>query len=371
MTLFPRQRLALPLNLCLMVVLFVFSTAPLAKTPAYFTASVPVSSQSTSERERAAAQGLREVLIRMSGTTELDTYPQAVAALAKANRHMEQFHYERVRNTDGSAGEHLVMSFAPAVVERVLREARLPYWPVTRPSTLVWLVEDDLTEGRRLVNDANRPVIQGLTVAAQQRGVPLLLPLLDLDDQLAISAEQVWNLEEEAILSASERYAADTILVGRATLSFSGEWWTSWQFFHKGERRNYELRGSDPIMLGQQALGPLADFLASQYALRSSSEGNSRLYVQLSPIADFGAYRKSLDYLQKLAVVTSYHLLAVTDETLLFSFQLSGTRDQFLNSLSLDNKMRARIARGGTDAPWIASAAGTAEQPLQLEWIGR
>lgn len=194
------------------------------------------------------------------------------------------------------------------------------------------------------------------------------VPLLDLDDQLAITAEQIWNLDEEAVLNASSRYGADTILLGRYTRTFSGQWWTTWQFFHKGEGRLYDLRHEDPVVVGQQALAPLADYLAEFYALKSSTESAASLYVQVRPVTAFGAYRKVLNYLDGLAVVTSLGLHAVTEESLLLTIELNGGWDQLLKAIALDNKLRARPAQA--TEPWMAAGGGV-EQPLQLEWIGR
>ncbi len=337
----------------------------------FYSASVPVVSQSVRERERAAAEGLREVLTRVSGTVELDRFPQAAEALAAAASHIEQFQYEQVRKPGTPPAEHLVMTFSATAIERILRTAGLPYWPIQRPDTLVWLVEEDAAEGKRLVNDRNSPVLQGLIETARQRGLPLALPLLDLDDQLAINAELVWNLDEQPILSASERYGADTVLVGRFSESAMGTWSTTWQFFHRGSGGNYDLRGEDAFSLGRQALAPVADFLAGLYALRSRPEGAERLVVQVAPVDSFGAYRKALDYLQKLAVVTSLNLLAVTDQSLLLSLQLNGTLEQLENTLALDAKLRPELRQASLGAPGLSSARGTSAEPLRLEWIGR
>lgn len=356
-------------NVCLAVLLSIMSSFAVAQNLTFFTASVPVKSQSASERERAALLGLRQVMVRMSGVTQLDDYPDLPTALNRANRSIEQFHYAQVKDRDGMTQEHLVMTFSTAAVETALKQAGLPYWPPTRPSILVWLVEDDMAEGKNLVNDISAPVVEGLLDAAQLRGLPLRFPLLDLEDRLVISAEQLWNLNEAAILEASLRYGADTVLLGRYTRTFSGQWWTTWQFFHQGKGQLYDLRDEDPVAVGQQALTPLADYLAEFYALKSNRDvdGAAPLYVQVRPVANFRAYRQTLDSLDRLAVVTSLEVAAVTQDSLLLSLQLNGDWNQLLNAISLDNKLRARATQ--SVEPWMA--AGGVEQPLQLEWIGR
>jgi len=358
------------LGLSLLALVTCFSSLTYAQASSFFSASVPVTSQSTRERERAAKEGLREVLVRLSGVTDLEQYPQAVTALSRANTYLEQFSYEQVQGPSGRKAEHLAMAFSSVAVEKLLQGAGLPYWPVQRPTTLVWLVEDEVTEGKRLVNDANDPVLQGLFSASQKRGLPLLLPLLDLDDQLAINAEQVWNLDQQAVLAASERYGADTVLIGRYSRTSVGKWWTSWQFFHRGEGQNFDLRGEDGVLVGQQALTPLADHLAKLYSLKGNREAAAELFVQVGPVDNFGTYRKTLDYLHKLAVVTSFQLVTVTDESLLFSMQLNGTFDQLKNTLALEAKLRPQQT-GNPDAPWLAVPGGSADQPWRLEWTGR
>jgi hypothetical protein len=342
-----------------------FSSLAYAQTSGYFNASVPVVSQSTRERERAAKEGLREVLVRVSGTVNLEQYPQALSALGRAGTYMEQFSYEQVRGTTGPAAEHLVMTFSPPAIEKILQGAGLPYWPVKRPSTLIWLVEDDVTEGKRLVNDRGDPVLQGLFSAGQKRGLPLLLPLLDLDDQLAIKAEQVWNLDQEAVLAASERYGADTVLIGRYSRTSVGQWWSSWQFFHRGDGRNFDLRGENGTLIGQQALAPLADYLAGLYALKANPQGAAQIFVRVNPVENFGTYRKVLDYLQQLPVITSFNLLAVNDQGISLRFQLNGTFEQLNNALALDAKLRPQASSD------VGASGASADQPWRLEWIGR
>lgn len=353
------------LGMCLLTATTVAAPADMYK------ATVTVQSQSAAERARAASEGLRQVLVRVSGVVDLNAAGDVEQVLGNASGYIDQFQYKRGVDDYGDRVEQLVMSFSPKVIEGLLQQAGLPLWPTNRPSVLVWLVEDDPQGGRQLVNTAEDDVVKGLRKGAAMRGLQLKWPLLDLDDQLAISAEDVWTFEQEAIVEASERYRVDTVLVGRYTQTSGGQWWTSWQFFHRGDSEFYELRLADGIELGAQAIDPLADNLASRYSVYPGGEGEPQMMVQISNVDSFGDYRGALEYLRQVAVVTSTELLAVTGSTLLVVVQLSGDTQQLENALSLDKKLRREAVATPPQAPWIAVPAGTPANPLRLEWTGR
>lgn len=350
--------------------LLVFSAPSLAVPQDMYKATVVVQSQSAAERARAAREGLRQVLVRVAGVVDLEAHGNVEGVLADASGYIDQFHYKRATDEYGDQVEQLVMSFTPAVVERLIQQAGLPLWPTNRPRVLVWLAQDDAQAGRQLVNESSE-VVAGLRKGASLRGLTLKWPLLDLDDQLAIDAEDVWTFEQDAILEASERYRVDTVLVGRYTQTSQGQWWTSWQFFHRGDSQFYELRVDDGVAAGVQAIAPLADYLARRYSVYTGGEGEPRLMVQISSVDDFGDYRGALEYLRQLAVVSAMELLSVKGNRLMVAVQLAGDVPQLENALSLDRKLRREADPAAPEFPWTAIPAGSPSNPLRLEWIGR
>lgn len=354
--------------------LLAFTGPLLAANSDIYSAAVVVKSQSSAERARAASEGLRKVLVRASGVVDLRAEGDVAPILENASQYLDQFHYKHTVDEYGDRVEQLVMSFAPVVVERLLRQTKLPYWPTNRPKVLVWLVKDEAGGGRQLVNEPKDALVKGLLKGASDRGLELKWPLLDLDDQLAINAEDVWTFEQDAILEASERYRADTILVGRYTQTSQGKWWTSWQFFHRGDNQFYDLRLDDGMTAGTRAIDPVADYLASRYSVSGDavvSEGEPQLTLQITDVDNFSDFRGALEYIRKVAMVTSAQLMAVSGSSLLVAVELNGDVTQFENAISLDRKLRPQPVETAPGAPWIAVPTGTATDPLRLEWIGR
>lgn len=344
---------------------------------AYYQAVVPVQSQSANERQRAAQQAFLDVIFRISGFEAAASDPQIVEKSKQALRYVEQYQYGPLSHPELQAAGHSLMlslSFSPAVIEKILNESRQPFWS-NRPTTLVWLVEDDAEEGKQLLNkQSGVEAIASLEKAAGVRGMPLIFPVLDLDERLAVSAEKVWDVDETAILAASERYGADVVLVGKYSRTSRGELWSTWHFFHAGTSRSYDNRlrlGEEEYSLdalGASALFPLADFLAERYAIQPFLETGSRLVVQLGGVRDFASYRRALDYLNGLAAVSQLHLAGVRHDTLLLYLDSGASVDKFLKVISLDNKLKVQSSDKAPGPVWEQVPVGTLENPLRFIW---
>lgn len=348
----------------------------------YFRAEVPVSSQDSKERRNAAKLGLEDVIIRVSGSDHALQSAELKSRINNAISYVEQFRYlpleDETLKAEGKR-ELLSLTFSPEVVKKLLFETQQPYWPVNRPKTLVWLVEDSSDEGRHLVNNQSpesAELIDGMEKAALTRGIPLLFPLLDLDDQLALNPEDVWMFDEEKIAEASQRYNADVILVGRYSTTSRGEIWGTWQYFHAGTNQVYDTRSKMDdagayVAMAREVLNPLADFLAARYAITPSGESQAKLVMQIANITNFGDYYRSLDYLQRLAAIAHVNLVAIREDTLLLYLDAESSVDKLVSVLALDGRMKPKVlAAASNDIPvWQQMPLGSFENPLNYSWV--
>jgi len=351
----------------------VFAAQPVAAAIDFYRGSVPVHSQSMGERKVAAQKAFAEVIVRMSGTQSSLQIEPIQKAQKDALRYVEQFQYAPLDDADWNAegyDEQLFLQFSPAAIKRLLMETD-KFWPVNRPSTLIWLVEDSVDSGKQFVTGEVVPeVVEGFSEAAQERGLPLTYPLLDLQDQMHLSAEQVWRLDEEAILQASKRYDADVVLVGRYSATSQGEYLATWQFFHRGDSRVYDSRNPNSAALGRSALYPLADYLGYRYAIAPSDDASPDIVLQLSGIESFAGFRNAFDYLQGLAAISAVKLSVVRQDTMLLSLNSEADLDKFVNVLTLDGRMQQQESVLPGELPaWQQTAPGTRENPLRYRWL--
>ncbi|MFL0809987.1 MAG: DUF2066 domain-containing protein [Agarilytica sp.] len=343
----------------------------------FFQATVPVTSQQRSERVKVTEDAFLQVLIRMSGNSEIIYNDAILLQLDRASRYIQQYQYEDLDSEalrEQGFTERLSVSFSQSAVRKVLSQAGLPYWADNRPTTLVWLVEDSEEFGRGLLNQySDSDVVRSLGEAAGLRGLPLSFPVLDLEDQQALAPDDVWDFNEEAIIEASQRYAADVILVGRYSMTSAGDIWSIWQFFHAGATQSYDARiDAENIAagkkIGPEALSPLADFLASRYAFTSSGELSDRLVVQLSGVKDFSDYRKSLDYFEGLAAISNLQVAAVRVDSMLLYLASDASVEKLLSVITLDNKLSIEQDDLDVGPVWQSAPKGSAENPLKFNW---
>lgn len=336
-----------------------------------YAADILVASQSAGERERASRQALQDLVVRVSGNPLAGEHPVVLEASSRAQDFIHEFDYTSTQEIIERDGEELPatrlgLKFSPTAVERLLRSAGLSLWPANRPSVLVWLVERD-GQGLHRVSDSDAR--DQLRARAEVRGLPLILPLNDLEDRLALSARQLWGLEEEAILQASLRYGADAVLVGRYSETSTGRIRSDWQLYHSlaGTRFDVRTEAEQPLMA--EAIDQVANRFASLYAIVPREEGPDTLVLQLGNIEDFAAFKAAERYLNDLALVRRTELVSVRPGVLMLRLITEGDVDRLLSALALDRKL---IPAAQSDRVVLTEnrfqPQGTMANPLVYTW---
>ncbi len=143
----------------------------------------PVTGPGAEARTAATVKALDTLVQRLTGDPKAVQSP----ALAELRKGPQQI----INQVGSEAGppESVVVEFDPGSTERALRKAGLALWGSNRPSILGWWLNDTV-EGSNLVGDGQASA-QPLRRAAQHRGLPLRLPLADLQEQLVANAKQV------------------------------------------------------------------------------------------------------------------------------------------------------------------------------------
>ncbi len=286
--------------------------------PWLYEVAVPVENQSEQERNRASGEGLLKLLTRLTGVTYVPRTPEVTEALNRADGYYNEFRFSRVeRSTEetdrSSAGRsasgtqlEFVIQFDPDPVQALIRSAGLPIWRAQREQVMVWAVLAD-ESGRQIVGAASDlPLVDGLNQRARDRGVPLTLPLLDLEDQLAVDPAAVWGRLSQVVDPASRRYGADVLLLGRISSDAAGGWMSDWEFWVDGEVVPFTAESTDLMVHGIDAVDVLADELAARRVVHGRQAGQVQLAVSgVRTPADYGAllgYLKSLEFVQNVGV---------------------------------------------------------------------
>jgi hypothetical protein len=288
--------------------------------PWLYEVAVPVADQSEAERRRAGAEGLKQLLTRLTGLAYVPRTPEVVEALGQADGYYNEFRFARVE-VDRASGDgagldepgrspertlELVIQFDPEPVQALIRAADLPIWRAQRERVLVWAVVAD-ESGRRILGAASdSALVDGLNARARDRGLPLTLPLQDLEDQLAVDPAAVWGRLSQVIDPASRRYGADVLLLGRISPAADGGWDSDWEFWVDGVVVPFTASGADLAAHGFEAVDVLADELAGRRVVHGRQSGQISLAVSgIRTPGDYGAllrYMRSLEFVEGVGV---------------------------------------------------------------------
>jgi uncharacterized protein len=336
-----------------------------------YSAEALVPDQSAVERNRAVANGLGEIVLRVSGDRSALENPAIRRAMGQSQTYLYEFSYASTPEQlerDGRMipARRLVLKFSPQAIEELLRSANLPLWPANRPSLLVWLVVSEPSGSSLVTGAAER---DALRAEARRRGLPLITPLMDLEDRLALSGRDLWAMDEEVIRTASRRYGADAILVGRYSQTSGGQWRSGWQLFHAMGNQVFDSQHADLETVLASAVNEVADHFASLYAIVPRDEGPDAIVMQVSGINDFAAFKQVQRYLDGLPMVRRTEVLAARQDALLLRLYAEGSMDRLLTTLGQDRYLAEPRQAGAVSLPENRYLPqGTLANPLIYNW---
>lgn len=318
-----------------------FFSAPVAMAevvPWLYEVEVPVDNQTSAARLAASSAALLELLTRLTGLTNVPRVDAVNGALAAPDLYYSEFRFVEVESLDddGLATQALRLNvlFDRASVLRLLKQEALPIWRANRPRVVAW-VAVEANGGRTILGaDDRSDLAVAIQERARQRGLSLVLPLLDLEDQVNVDPAAVWGRLSAVLDPASERYDADIVLVGRVQAVAAGSWAVGWEFWIDGEAKPSARQGSDIAKLGAHGVDFLADELVQRYAVMGRSVRGIRLGVAgIRSPADYGSL---LRYLGRLEFVDEVSLESVQGDRMALVVTTRAEPDQLLKMFEVD-----------------------------------
>ena len=317
--------------------------------------AVAVDSQSRQELMRASRAGLSTVLVRVSGNATLIQQPAIQSAINKASQYTKQFRYEQrpalVWDKENSASStasddeqlYAVIEFEPKLVDAALRKANLPLWSGNRPTVLLWMVVAEGNTQRFARADTDADILQAINIHAQRRGLAIKLPALDLEDMVAVSTQQLWQLNNFRADQAAERYRADTVLLGRVTRLTNGEWLGRWRYSFAGQQLSFDaeaLNASDYIAT---AIDQVAELLAEQYAIAPVTIADNGVLMRLRGVDNFIKYARAISYLESVAAIRHANVLSIEGDDIIVRLVADGLLSQLEQSFALDKRIKPQL----------------------------
>src|SRR5262249_895700 len=153
-------------------------------------------------------------------------------------------------------------------------------------------------------------LLLALRTHAQERGLPLVVPLMDLDEQLKVTPAVVWSGTFDVLEQASQRYSADAMLIGRVSHDPAGTWTAAWEIRRRGGDHRFNMEWETPDDAGTAIVNRLTEELVARYAVASGDQ--QQLEIRVDGIANVADYGALLSYLAGLEFIDAVRIEEVS-----------------------------------------------------------
>ncbi len=324
-----------------------------AEVSGLYEAEVQVFSQKRNERAKAMAAALAEVVVKVSARRDAAELKGIARSMRHPARFLQQYRYRALpeaqreqalqeaalKDVKGGDPQIVLFHFDKAAVDKMLRDNGLPVWGATRPATLAWLAVQDESKRYLLGADSPEPVRELLVREAQRRGLALLLPLMDLQDQRALPFADVWGNFREPILQASLRYRAESVLVGRMYRTAGGEWQAQWTLLEGGQTQSWTAAGALPVEVIDEGVLGAIKVLASRYAPVAGEQADL-LPVTIIDVRTLRDYARVTRYLKSLQQVEHVQVAHVDADQVTFELDVEGGPEAIAQTIALGHVLQ-------------------------------
>jgi len=306
-----------------------------------YSAEVKVSSQAGQQRQQAIKQAFDQVVIKLTGRSELVEHSAIKQAKSQVSDYLVQYGYQ---NTDQRLT--LKATFDGRKLRELLADNELPYWGSRRPQLLLWIAREDEDGSRELISSGDESIFsQQLRFLTTQAGVPMQWPLLDLTDNMIISPTDVWGRFLQPIREASERYASDGIVVAKIASIENPEqpeknWRLDWYVEIDSLRLSNEVYAESQDWLAEPFVTQVQQQLAQAYSVvRTEQQEIVTLPIIVQQLSDWRAVLELESFLKSIASVQSVRLQQYSVEQSEFVIEVRGNVDHLLQSIQLDGRL--------------------------------
>lgn len=303
-----------------------------------YSASIEIQQDNSNQTLQRLA--LAEVLVKVSGNSLVTNNPVIKKALRRTREYL-------VKQSETRVDEKRLFntSFNAQKINRLLRSSGFGVWGKNRPQQVIWLVVDeDFERTVRGESDLDyAQFIQNTLAQANQRAIPLLFPIMDLDDELEVSSADLWGQFTKPVEQGSLRYSADNYIIAKI-IKLPEDYQLSWSMYGRNNKNQpFEiwLNGKSQGQLSELGLelsNSLANYLGEKYSVKVSGK-NEQVFLSIDRVNETRDYAQLMAMFSRLSAVGEVDLASVTGSSVQLKLTLLGTPEDLLKELALDPRI--------------------------------
>lgn len=313
------------------------------KVKSLYEAEVPVQSQNEQLRNQAIQQAFTQTLSKMSGSTAVLQNQAIQAALPSATNEVEEYAY--LPSGIPATPFLLKVKFDAKAMKKLLRQAKEPIWDENRPLVLVWLAVASPGHAVEVVdNQAANEFARLLKKEAFQRGLPILLPMMDLSELNAVSASDIRTQSMASLQKASTRYHADAILIGSIEVKdklFTGRW----KLILGQDHWDWNLSSDTAPGLIELLGNKLVTTLAGRYAAVQTEKISSTFVLVVKGVSEQDDFENLLRFIKHISLIQQMEIENVLGDEVILRLDVQGAQKAFMQEASVGQHLELQIEK--------------------------
>lgn len=329
-----------------------------------YRATVPVAGAEEADRDVALRQALGQVLVKLSGDRTLLDNPRVKAKLAQAEKLVEQFEYQTRPHDEQRL---LVVSFDEDAVKQLLRDFGIAQWSNARPTLLIWIVLDAEAK-QTIINRIEQPTeANTLSIEAATRGLPVLFPIVDLEDLRALQVTDIIVGKREAIEQVARRYNVPTTWVGYVT-SQDDTWKGQWHLLIGTEQFSWQSTADTLSALLTKGVHETVDKVAKRAIVFNTAPAanageltpraaEETFTLKINALPSLDDYARVRDYLHSVDIITDLQIQQMQPKQVTFLITVKGGKTALAQALSLGHLLTPEATTVDTEVVYHFTAS--------------
>lgn len=305
-----------------------------------YVAQIPVADQSHSTRIAGIKTAFRSVLVKVTGNAQRVDSLDLDAAASGAESYVQQYSFEQNPNKSDAAHPFLLLvNFAPNAINSFLLKENLPVWGQDRPLTLFWVLDANKGNPQLIGANSANPIADLIDTDTDARGIPAIMPLLDLTDLKNVSITDVQAPFMNTLQQASLRYGANALVVVRIEEK-NNHIQSRWTLQVNDTTMNWQFKAAQLTQVINLGVNQVADTLANQFSVSDKMQ-QTEVMVHVSGLQSLNDFAKAKQYLQSLAPVKEASIAQIAPDNVTYKVQLVGSMQDLQQVIQLDHVLRA------------------------------
>lgn len=283
---------------------------------------------------------LQQVLVKVSGNPKIVELNGSKRLLTQTQQLLSQYGYQSALGK-----RYFTAVFDKRKINQAVQEMQQPVWGDTRPATLIWLISQNdgdrqLVSDNMIIGNADPAISSAVQAQQHHRGISLQFPLMDLEDNLALSLSDVSGRFYGPISAASKRYGVEHFVVANLQQNSAEKWSLAWQLVQSNavSQRSRVLTtdnlSGEKSSLVSSMVSKIADYYARQYAIKENQGAKFSQVIHIHGIHSLAQLTQLNKALANLFAVASFQVTAVQDSQVTVNININGGLTSFENGLS-------------------------------------